>query len=256
MAYQLAFKKLKKIFFVLISLGSLVFFGWLATWETYLGYLGLVLLFFGIVRWNRKGIIYLYGSLLSLLIFTLVLFPQSLNRYNQKTDEYMNKIESGQELNFKEKTSIYGLNFFMSVFAFPIYPEVAKESFYLMFKTEDGTRVFEDDFFMGSQRIRNAITQKKSKVAWSGAEYLLGNKESRYALALNPCSLKVKKFEDYSEVSVEVPIRYPEKYRAVLLKAPFEIAVEEGLFHYLQEEKWLHPYKAIWKTTGEVPRYQ
>jgi hypothetical protein len=161
----------------------------------------------------------------------------------------MNKIESGQELNFKEKASIYGLNFFMSVFAFPIYPEVAKESFYLMFKTEDGTRVFEDDFFMGSQKIRDAITQKKSKVAWSGSEYILGNRETRYALALNPCSLKVKKFEDFSEISVEVPIRYPEKYRAVLLKVPFEIAVEEGLFHYLQEEKWLFPYTAIWKTT-------
>ena len=242
-------KKLRTIFFVLISFFSILFFSWLATWETYLGYLGLLILFFGIIFWNRKGITYLYGSLLTLFIFTGVLFPQSLNRYNQKTDEYMNKIESGQELNFKEKASIYGLNFFMSVIAFPIYPEVAKESFYLMFKTEDGTRVFEDDFFMGSQKIRDAITQKKSKVAWSGSEYILGNKESRYALALNPCSLKVKKFEDFSEVSVEVPIRYPEKYRAVLLKVPFEIAVEEGLFHYLQEEKWLHPYKAIWKTT-------
>jgi hypothetical protein len=46
----------------------------------------------------------------------------------------MARIESGQELTFKEKASIYGLNFFVSVFAFPIYPEVAKESFYLMFK--------------------------------------------------------------------------------------------------------------------------
>jgi hypothetical protein len=256
MDYKLVFRKLRTIFFILISFFSILFFSWLAAWETYLGYLGLVILFFGIVFWNRKGITYFYISLFSLFVFTGVLFPQSLKIYNQKTDEYMNKIESGQELNFKEKASIYGLNFFMSAFAFPIYPEVAKESFYLMFKTEGGTRVFEDDFFMGSQRIRNAITQKKSKVAWSGAEYLLGNKESRYALALNPCRLKVKKFEDYSEVSVEVPIRYPEKYRAVLLKAPFVIAVEEGLFHYLQEEKWLHPYKAIWKTTVEVPRYQ
>ena len=26
---------------------------------------------------------------------------------------------------------------------------------------------------------------------------------------------------------------------------------EEGLFHYLQREKWLHPYTAIWKTIVE-----
>ena len=69
----------------------------------------------------------------------------------------MAKIDSGKDLSFKEKASIYGLNFFMCVIAFPIYPEVAKESFYLMFKTEDGTRVFEDDFFMESQKIRGAI---------------------------------------------------------------------------------------------------
>lgn len=249
-------KKLRTIFFVLISFFSILFFSWLAAWETYLGYLGLLILFFGIIFWRLKGIKFLYASLFSLVIFIGVLFPQSLDIYNQKTDEYMKKIDSGQELSFKEKASIYGLNFFMSVFAFPIYPEVAKESFYLMFKTEDGTRVFEDDFFMGSQKIRDALTKKEFKVTWSGSEYILGNEESRYALALNPCNLRSKEFEDYSEVSVEVPIRYPEKYRAVLLKVPFEIAVEEGLFHYLQEEKWLHPYKAIWKATVETPSQQ
>ena len=251
MDYQSVLRKLRKIFFILISIGSLVFFGWLASWETYLGYLGLVILFFGILFWRLKGIKFLYASLFSLFIFTGILFPQSLNRYNQKTDEYMGKIESGQELNFKEKASIYGLNFFMSVFAFPIYPEVAKESFYLMFKTDDGTRVFEDDFFMESQKVRDAIKNKTSRVSWSGSEYILGNKESRYALALNPCNLVIKEFEGFSEITVEVQVAYPEKSRAVLLKVPFEIAVEEGLFHYLQEEKWLHPYKAIWKTTLE-----
>ncbi len=250
---QLVFSKLKTIFFILVSFFSILLFSWLAAWETYLGYLGLLILFFGIVFWKIKGVNYLYGSLFSLFIFTGVLFPQSLNRYNQKTHEYMNKIEAGQGLSFKEKASIYGLNFFMSVLAYPIYPEVSKESFYLMFNTEDGTRVFEDDFFMASQKIKDAIKNKNARVAWRGSEYLMGNKESRYALALNPCTLRSKKFEDYSEVSVEVQVAYPEKYRAVLLKVPFEIAVEEGLFHYLQEEKWFHPYKAIWKATVETP---
>ena len=163
----------------------------------------------------------------------------------------MAKIESGQELSFKEKASIYGLNFFMSVFAYPIYPEVAKESFYLMFKTEDGTRVFEDDFFMESQKIRDAIKNKNSRVTWRESEYIMGNKESRYALALNPCNLDIKEFEDFSEISVEVPVAYPVKSRAVLVNAPIEITVEEGLFHYLQKENWFHPYTAIWKTTVE-----
>lgn len=255
MDFQSVSRKIRAIFLALISIFSFFLFSWLATWETYLGYLGLVILVFGLVFWRLKGVNYLYASLFFLFIFTLVLFPQSLNRYNQKTDEYMNKIESGQELTFKEKASIYGLNFFMSVVAYPIYPEVAKESFYLMFKTEEDPRVFEDDFFLGSERIQKALKNKKSEVAWSGSEYILGNKESRYALALNPCKLRTKEFENFSEISVEVPVNYPKKYRAVLLKVPFEIAVEEGLFHYLQKEKWLFPYKAVWRATVEIPSY-
>ncbi len=251
MDFQSVSRIIRTTILALTSISSFLLFSWLAAWETYLGYLGIGILFFGLIFWRLKGIKFLYASLFSLFIFTGVLFPQSLNIYNQKTAEYMAKIDSGKDLSFKEKASIYGLNFFMSVVAYPIYPEVAKESFYLMFKTEDGRRVFEDDFFMESQKIRDAIKNRTSRVAWSGSEYILGNKESRYALALNPCNLDIKKFEDYSEISVEVPVAYPEKYRAVLLKVPFEIAVEEGLFHYLQKENWLHPYKAIWKGTVE-----
>ena len=246
---QIILKKLRNAISLLLSTGLVLFFSWLATWETYLGYLGLVILLFGLVYWRLKGVNFLYASLLSLLIFTIVLFPQSLNIYNQKTAEYMAKIDSGKDLSFKEKASIYGLNFLMSIVAYPIYPEVAKESFYLMFKTEEDTRVFEDDFFLGSERIQKALKNKKSEVAWSGSEYILGNKETSYALALNPCRLRTKEFESFSEVSVEVPVCYPKKYRAVLLNVPFEIAVEEGLFHYLQKEKWLFPYKAIWRAT-------
>jgi hypothetical protein len=247
MDFQSVSRKISTTILVLTSISSFLLFSWLATWETYLGYLGLVILFFGLFLWRWKGVNYLFASLFFLFIFALVLIPQSLNIYNYKTAEYMAKIESGQELNFKEKASIYGLNISMSVFAFPIYPEVAKESFYLMFKTENGTRVFEDDFFMESQKVRDAINNRTSRVAWSGSEYILGNKESRYALALNPCNHVINELEDFNEISVEVPVAYPEKYRAVLLKVPFEIAVEEGLFHYLQKENWLHPYKAIWK---------
>ncbi len=256
MNYQLILRKLKIIISVLSWFASLLVFSWLATWETYLGYLGLVILVFGIIFWRLKGVKYLNASLVSLFIFTIALFPQSLNIYTTKSADYLARIESGQKLTFKEKASIYGLNFFMSIVAYPIYPEVAKESFYLMFKTEEATRVFEDDFFLGSERIQKALKNKKSEVAWSGSEYILGAKETRYALALNPCKLRTKEFENFSEISVEVPVCYPKKYRAVLLKVPFEIAVEEGLFHYLQKEKWLFPYKAVWRATVEIPSYQ
>ena len=52
---QLVFSKLKTIFSVFICFASLLVFSWLAAWETYLGYLGLLILFFGIVFWKIKG---------------------------------------------------------------------------------------------------------------------------------------------------------------------------------------------------------
>lgn len=161
----------------------------------------------------------------------------------------MSEIDSGKDLNFKEKTSIYGLNLFMCIFAYPLYPEVSKESFYLMFKTEKEQRVFEDDFFMNSQRIKNGFKNKIARVAWYQSEYVFGHSESRYGLALNPCILKMKEFDTYTQYSVEVNVSYPVKSRTVLLKSPVEIVVEEGLFNYLQKVKWLHPYTAIWNTT-------
>jgi len=246
---KLVLKKLRNTISVFLYTGLTLFFSWLATWETYLGYLGLVILFIGIIFWRLKGIKFFYISLFPLFIFTLVLFPQSLNIYNQKSVEYMAKIDSGKDLSLKEKTSIYGLNFFMCIIAFPIYPEVAKESFYLMFKTEDGRRVFEDDFFMESQKIKDGLKKRDSSVSWNMSEYVCGNKESRYALALNPCNLSIKKFDEYTEITVEVAVTYDKKTRAVLVNDPFEIAVEEGLFLYLQREEWFHSYTAIWQTT-------
>jgi hypothetical protein len=65
-------KKLRTIFFVLISFFSILFFSWLATWETYLGYLGLMILFFGIIFWRLKGIKFLYCQCLLILQFSEV----------------------------------------------------------------------------------------------------------------------------------------------------------------------------------------
>ena len=242
-------KMIKNIFFILLCLLLISIYSWLGTWGIYLGYLGLIVLFFGIFLWKIKGLKYLFFSWIILFFLTIILFPQSIKIYNHKTIDYMHKIESGQGLFLKEKMSIYGLNLLMSAFAYPICPEVSKESFYLIFKSVNGIRNFEDDFFMKSQRIKDGFKNNRKKVVWHGSQYQIGHPESRYALALNPCKLKITEFDTYREFSVEVRVEYPKKSTAVLLNYPFKVVVEEGLFNYLQKENWLHPYKAIWKST-------
>ena len=242
-------KMIKNIFFILLSLLLISIYSWLATWGIYLGYLGLIVLLFGICLSKTKGLKYLFFSWIILFFLTIILFPQSIKMYNHKTIDYMHKIESGQGLFLKEKISVYGLNLLMSAIAYPICPEVSIESFYLIFKSVNGIRNFEDDFFMKSQRIKDGFKNNRKKVVWHGSQYQIGHPESRYALALNPCKLKITEFDTYREFSVEVRVEYPKKSTAVLLNYPFKVVVEEGLFNYLQKENWLHPYKAIWKST-------
>ena len=210
--------------------------------------MGFVILLLGLLLWRFIGFKYLLFSWIITLVMTLVLFSHSISTYNSKTSEYMARIKSGNHLNFKEKSSIYVLNLLISGFSYPIYPEVAKESFLLTFKSDSNFRVFEDDFFMSSEKIKLGFQNNKTRISWSGSEYNLEHPESRYALALNPCDLKIVDFDSFYEYSVKIRVEYPEKYSAVLLSYPFKIMIEEGLFNYLQKENWLHPYTAVWKT--------
>ena len=249
-------KKIISIVIVFLIFLLFTIYSWLCTWNIALGYIGLVIIIIGAVLWRKKSVIFLFSSWLFLFLLTLILFIPSLKCYNEKTIDYMHRIDKGENLTFKEKVSIYGLNVFMSVAAYPIYPEVSKENFNLLFKTESGERTFESDFFMKSQEIKKGFHEikksnnykKNDSVDWSSSKYNMGNPESRFALALNPCYLSYKETNTYKEYTVSVKVKYPEKTSAVLLKQPFKLVVEEGLFNYLQKENWLHPYTAIWKT--------
>jgi hypothetical protein len=128
----------------------------------------------GVILWRKKSVIYLYSSWLILFLLTLFLFIPSLKCYNEKTIDYMNRIGKGENLTFKEKFSIYGLNVLMSIAAYPIYPEVSKESFYLLFNTESGERTFESDFFMKSQEIKKGFHEIKKSYNYKKTIQLSG----------------------------------------------------------------------------------
>lgn len=201
----------------------------------------------GWMAFRKKKIIFLPVTMMLWGLLNLVLLQHSLNAYDKTRERYMATVQSGGELVFREKMNVYLLNLFMSLGALPLYPEVAIESLLLMIPSESGERSFKSDFFLHSEKIRMGFRKGRSTVAWHVGDYVVG-RESRYALALNPCTLSRNETKQYIDYAVRVRVEYPVKCEVVLVKAPFRISVEEGLFHYLQEVGWLHPYTAVWRT--------
>ena len=133
---------------------------------------------------------------------------------------------------------IYVLGAVMSALAYPIYPEVAIEHMSLYSKTKEDR---ESDFFLQSEVVSNAIDDYSSpkKLVWSADNYMFGNSEARYALALNGATL----FKHDDTVSIKVPVEYPRNTVAKLLPG---IEVQEGLFWVLQKKGWYFPGQITW----------
>lgn len=185
-----------------------------------------------------------------IFFLTYILFlPLTLKQYQIRSDAMFRQIQAGEDLSTKEKFSIYGLNIVIACLAYPIYPEISTETLIMMVPAKKDVREFEDDFFLESSKIKEAIRTGKKNVSWKTAEYALGGKESRYALALNPCQLKTEREGNITHYRVEVMIEYPKNLEVMLVRFPFEVSLQEGLFGYLQREGWLFPYLAIWHCT-------
>ena len=182
-------------------------------------------------------------------IFMLSNTASNLNKTN---DFYFSKIKSGHGLSTQEKLNVYGLNVVMAVMAYPLFPEVTKETLLMMFPVEGNVRTFNDGFFMKSAKIRKALKknplQKEIYVSWNATDYLELFTEAKSALALNACTIHRLTNGD---ITAEVKVTYPVESRTLLIPFPYKVYLQEGLLNYLQREGWLFPYKAIWKFEKE-----
>jgi hypothetical protein len=142
----------------------------------------------------------------------------------------------------------------MSAIAYPIYPEIAHEHLMLYSPFEKAPTIIEDDFFMRSSVVQNAIVKAKHskrpyRLAWPASAYQLSfNKtayqEARIALALNGGYLRV----EGNKAIARIKISYPRHSYAPLIPIPGfgSIGVEEGLFWILQQEGWYHEGYVEW----------
>ena len=164
------------------------------------------------------------------------------------------------EFSWFNKVEIYTAYVLMNVLGAPLYREAAKENLHMLLPSSNGKEMtFESDFFLESRFIQNALDNYSEPVrlAWLPSDYVLGNSESRIALALNTGTLSI---ED-GKVKVSVPCTWPKHsdYRdhswttpLVSIRGLPEIRVQEGLFWILEQEGWIYPYTAVWEAALPV----
>lgn len=229
-------------FLISISLWF-VSFGFLA------GYLSLLTLIPGYVVWlRRKSGKTMLLLPLGWLIINLALAKHTVSEYDEKRDQYYSKVRRGEDLDFLEKSNVYGLNVAMAMAALPFYQEASLESIFLLMPSGNGTRYFRNGFFLESKKVREILAEgplnANRRVRWSLGDYEFGAQEAGFALALNPCELSWDPSD--STFRAKVRVEYPMSSEVTLMRTPFVITVEEGLFGYLQKVGWLHPYDAVW----------
>ena len=151
------------------------------------------------------------------------------------------------EFSWFNKVEIYTAYVLMNVLGSPFAPEMAKEGLYMLLPSSKGEEMtFESDFFLESRFIQNALDNYSEPVrlAWLPSDYLLGNSESRTALALNTGTLYI---ED-GKAKVSVPCTWPKQSLVnVGLPGFLDIRAQEGLFWILEQEGWIYPYTAVWE---------
>ncbi len=262
------------IILTIVSLAILLIFVWALLFSAYytafLSFLGL-LVFLPVKIINRhlliRACILIIGIVL--LIATVNISIGEINKRIKSLSEKPGDKSSLSAFSTRDKIGIYGLNVMMGALAYPVYPEVSKETLMLVFPApKTGIRVFYSDFALHSEKMKDIIRRFiadldnrqpgkqefmfQKRIHWETRDYSPGKREARYALALNPSYISLRASRNPSgwfiDGSIKVKVSYPQNACVTLLSEP-ELKVEEGLFRVLQEEGWLFPYTAEWKFT-------
>ncbi len=229
----------------------------------------LISLAFFPIRFIKRNWIFRLGIFFVIIILSLSTYKISIKEINNRVSMLAEKprnLTDFSQFSTRDKLGIYGLNIIMGAVAYPIYPEISKETLMMIFPPPPGeTRKLESSFALKSKKIQfilgefeNSLNKSSEnektvtttkKIFWNSNEYKLGEKEARFALALNPSNISITATNNNSiwtiEVSIKVRCEYPQNSYVTLISNP-QLKIEEGLFWVLQKEKWLHPYTAEW----------
>jgi len=204
------------------------------------------IIIFTVNKSKRQSIKFL---LLGAVLFMLLL-PFNLRQYNRRAEALQSRINNKGELTTKEKLGVYGCLIMVTVFDIIPFPEVGIENFYLFFPIKEKQRTFHSNAFLNSPSIMREVKRKTlGYVAWN-KWITVFSKDFRYSVAFDPCLIQTVNKKGYREVTLTTAFQYRKDYVTIhangFMRGWFAFRIDEGLFWYLQEEGWLHPYTAIW----------
>jgi len=192
--------------------------------------------------------------LLGIVLFML-LSPFNIKQYNRHAEILQQRVSHQEELTTKQRLGIYGCLIMVTVFDLIPFPEAGIENFYLFFPSEGKQRVFHSNAILNSPSITREVKRKSTGyVKWDRWASIF-NPDFRYALAFQNCRISTERRIGYREVTLTTDFQYRKDHFSFhannILHGIFAFRIDEGLFWYLQEKGWLHPYTAIWKAKLE-----
>lgn len=255
MKYKSVLDNLKLILLYFVSIVLIIAYVFLIIWtycySLYVCYL-LIAAFAActIIYWlhdsKRQAMKFL---LLGLGLFAL-LSPFNIRQFNSHSEALQVRVNAKKELTTKEKLGVYGCVMMITVFDFIPFNEASTENFYLFFPNKEKRRFFNSNAILNSPSILKAVkTNEKGYIGWNKWNYVF-NKDFRYAIAFDPCTVTSTIKDGYKEVTLTTYFSYRKNYTTIhatsFLRGMFNFRVDEGLFWYLQDRGWLHPYQAVW----------
>lgn len=176
------------------------------------------------------------------------------------------------KLSWRDKIGLYGLNIATGVMTLPFAPQLAMETLWLAMPGGDNkVRVFYSDRILNSAQIQSEVTAFKNAfqqqamtvkktVHWSprmamlspqlpSKQLQLGADTSSNALPLGQLTLSAAQGDQgwVLNINIRTKVAYSEQ-RQTLFLAHNKVIIQERLWWLLQQEKWLHPYMADWRT--------
>ncbi len=183
--------------------------------------------------------------LISIALIIVLVFANGCYYVFRGQERSMAKLREGKELNLYECCSIYTMHMAVWMFGWPISSSAAIEAFLLHFKNSGHISTYGYSVFNSEVITSHPNWEKKKpfKVYWPPINEL-SDKELRYALAYSTINSQVM-FSEYGKPIFACRIEYQNvKYRFK------NITIYTGLFQYLQQIGWLHPYTLTIVTPG------
>lgn len=191
--------------------------------------------------------------LFALIALLILLFGNGCYYVFSGQNRSAEKLRQGKDLNLYEKCSIYTMHIALWSLGWPMSPQAARECFMLHFPQKDTVSLRMD---LSSPRISAAVRSLKDKavgssvgLTWNGNEaYSLENAEHIVAIAVNPCRI-VKEWQEGHLYTCYVysVMQYPKQSNTVITVGSFRIHIQEGLFRYLQDKRWLSCFVARYR---------